>query len=113
MSSQSGREDSRWDAPPYPVVKACQRLGFRTPLDVRWCRLGLGLDALPEPSAGLPAWVALWADQAGDRTCPCGHPLPVVERYTFTFASGRVAHYLLGQCRRCRTIFWEQIPGGA
>jgi hypothetical protein len=38
-----------------------------------------------------------------------------MEGYTFTFASGKEAEYLLGQCRRCRTIFWEegQQPGAS
>jgi hypothetical protein len=27
------------DAPPYPIVKACEDLGFLSPLDVRWARL--------------------------------------------------------------------------
>jgi hypothetical protein len=109
MSSKSGREENRWETPPYPVVKACQRLGFQSPLDVRWCRLSQALGAVPERSASLQAWIAFfWGDQAEDSTCLCGHPLPMLERYTFNFASGKAADYFLGQCWRCRTIIWEQ-----
>jgi hypothetical protein len=109
MSNQSGREESRCDAPPYSVVKACQRLGFRSPLDVRWCRLDQARNALPERSGGLQAWMLLfWGNEPREKTCSCGQPLPVLERYTFTFRSGRAADYFLGQCRRCRTIFWEE-----
>jgi hypothetical protein len=109
MSSQSGREDNRCDAPPYSVVKASQRLGFRSPLDVRWCRMHRALAALPERPGGLRAWMSyFWGDQPRGRTCSCGHPLPALERYTFTFVSGKAADYLLGQCRRCRAIFWEE-----
>ncbi len=41
--------------------------------------------------------------------CSCGADLPVLEKYTFTFSSFRQVHYLLGQCRRCRTIFGEEV----
>jgi hypothetical protein len=40
--------------------------------------------------------------------CPCGQRLPVLERCTFQFASGKAASYLIGQCSRCRTVFWEE-----
>jgi hypothetical protein len=31
-----------------------------------------------------------------------------MERYVFTYASGAQSMYLLGQCNRCGTIFWEE-----
>jgi len=27
---------------------------------------------------------------------------------TFTFATGREESYLLAQCSRCQTVFWEE-----
>jgi hypothetical protein len=38
----------------------------------------------------------------------CGHVLPTLEKYAFTFAFGKVVDFLLGQCHRCRTMFWEE-----
>jgi hypothetical protein len=32
----------------------------------------------------------------------------MLERCTFTFRDGRQRDYLLGQCGRCRTVFWEE-----
>jgi hypothetical protein len=110
MSSQLGPIDVFCDAPPYTIVRACHRLGLREPEDVRWCR----------PSE-LPPRTHTWRDllwrpwrllhgrpPGQERTCTCGAPLPLMERFTFTLRSGQKVDYLLGQCRRCRTIFWEQ-----
>jgi hypothetical protein len=96
------------DAPPYAVVHACERVGLLTPFDVRWCRLG----SRPEGSeAGSGLHPLRWlfdASPTAKTTCICGEPLPPVDRYAFTFASGAVQHYLLGQCLRCFTIIWEE-----
>jgi hypothetical protein len=43
-----------------------------------------------------------------EQTCTCGEPLPALEKYAFTLNSGRVLDYLLGQCARCRTVYWEE-----
>ena len=40
--------------------------------------------------------------------CGCGTELPVMERYVFTYGTGAQSTYLLGQCPRCHTIFWEE-----
>jgi hypothetical protein len=42
-----------------------------------------------------------------EHACTCGEPLPDLKKFEFTFLSGKVGNYLLGQCRRCRTIFWD------
>jgi hypothetical protein len=34
--------------------------------------------------------------------------LPKLEKYAITFVLEKVADYLLGQCRRCGTLFWEE-----
>ncbi len=93
--------------PPYAVVRASQTLGFRTPEDVAWHRLShfLGDDCAP----GVAPVDQLFGYFRGQgKACPCGQPLPALEPCTFVFASAKVQEYALGQCRRCRTIFWEE-----
>jgi hypothetical protein len=41
-------------------------------------------------------------------TCACGHPIPTVDKYAITLVLEKVADYLLGQCRRCGSIFWAE-----
>jgi hypothetical protein len=44
----------------------------------------------------------------GSRThCSCGKGLPALEKCTFTFITGREVSYFIGQCHRCRTVFWD------
>ena len=101
--------DIRCDAPPFPVVGACRRLGFRSPLDVRWCRLSHFLAARSSrPSAPPGAQVLDTKPAQEETTCTCGEPLPKLEEYAITFVLERVADYRLGQCRRCGTMFWEE-----
>jgi hypothetical protein len=111
MSNQSGPEEIRWDDPPYHLAKACQQLGFHAPLDVRWCRMSQVLAGLWERPGTPGTKVGTWffnASQPSEPACTCGRPLPALEKCTFTFTSGKTAHYLLGQCRRCRTMFWDE-----
>jgi hypothetical protein len=110
MSSRFEPQESDCDAPPYRTVRACQGLGFESPLDVRWCRLGHFL-AGPGDRSGispLRAWAWLIGRKPPGKICVCGDPLPALDHYTFTFRSAQQAHYLLGQCRRCYTIFWDE-----
>ncbi len=100
MPDDLGPIDILCDAPPYPVVKACAGLGFEEPQDVRWSRL----DRRRPPR---PAGLFPWLRSAAPR-CTCGQPLPALESYTFTFTSGSQAQYYLGQCPRCRTIYWDR-----
>ena len=59
----------------------------------------------------LKNWKALLGIAApGEKTCFCGGKLPTLERCIFNFKSGSEASYLLGQCSRCRTVFWEKAP---
>jgi hypothetical protein len=37
MFSRLGPINIDCDAPAYGVVEACEKLGFQSPLDVRWC----------------------------------------------------------------------------
>jgi hypothetical protein len=100
--------DIDWYAPPFPVVGACQKVGFRSPLDVRWCRLS---HFLAERSGRLNTRRGAQVfdtKPAQEKTCTCGEPLPRLEKCAITFVLERVADYLLGQCRRCGTMFWEE-----
>jgi hypothetical protein len=110
MASEFEPTDIHCDAPPYSVVRACQKLGFRAPLDVRWHRMSHFLHerANSLAAASLPWKILFGPGEEAIQACTCGHPLPVLEKYAFTFISERQAEYLLGQCSRCRTIFWDE-----
>lgn len=94
------------DLPPFSVAKGAQALGFKSPLDRPWRRVG-------------------WSDSACVRTlCPClplgvdpvtldlavcEGPLEVITLERFSLMSlrrGRIARVFLGQCPHCRTLFW-------
>ena len=110
MSNPLGPIEIHCDAPSYPVVKAGHRIGLHNPEDVRWCRMSRFLEEHGRREAGsLQAWKALLGMGAATKAvCTCGLDLPRLERYTFTFLTGRQASYLIAQCGRCRTIFWDE-----
>jgi hypothetical protein len=102
MSMQLGPMEICCDAPPYNIVQACTQLGFHNPEDVRWSRTGrqggfgqLALEAIRV------------AGGRGTTQCVCGQRMPLLQRYLFLLLNGKELTYLLGQCERCRTIFWE------
>jgi hypothetical protein len=111
MPNHLGPLEVECDAPAYAIVRACRKLGICEPEDVRWCRKG-------RRSRRSHSWIEffspLWEHLTGrgerDATlCVCGWSLPLLENYSFTFLSGEQVEYELGQCPRCRTIFWEKI----
>jgi hypothetical protein len=107
MAVQVGPLEVRCDAPPYRVVRACERLGIHRPLDVPWHRRsgsGKGCAGL----YGLRDWVRLFCllPPLG-AACPCGRCLPRPRRYTFGFAA-RETSYLLAQCPACRAVTWAE-----
>jgi hypothetical protein len=111
MANKLGPIGINCDSPPYSVVQACRRIGIESPEDVRWCRMshflqqGTGLRQLFYQHG----WKALLGvGRPEDRVCSCGYRLPDLEKYTFTFITGREASFCLGQCRRCHSIFWEE-----
>jgi len=112
MSNPLGPLDIDCDALPYPIVRACQTLGFRNPLDVRWRRSSL---VLPEANEGAGffnslSWLLFVArNQSQGRTCSCGKPRPALAQYRFQFTSGDHVEYLLGQCGSCGTMFWDEV----
>jgi hypothetical protein len=110
MFSRFGQLQIWCDAPPYAVVRACKGCGFYSPLDVRWCRMSRFLDEEGKRWRifGFRLWQRLFGrSKPKEHTCTCGQPLPSLKKYGFSFLSKKGGDYLLGQCRRCRTIFWD------
>jgi len=110
MSEKLGPIEIECDAPPYPVVRAGSRVGLVCPEDVRWFRMSRFLanqEGLQDIFRS-PFWKLFLGARVGKRACTCGHDLPSLERYTFTFRTGRQASYLIGQCIGCRTVYWEE-----
>ena len=97
------------DSPPYSIVQACRKLGFYSPEDVRWCQES---NAVPKPiqRQGLFSFLKSLIGMPEPRrsTCVCGHQLPWLESYTFARRSGAQSRLLLGQCHKCKTIFWKE-----
>jgi hypothetical protein len=110
MFGRSGPFEICCDAPPYGIVRACARCGLRSPLDVRWCRLShfVAGGGQREGGFGMRLWRWLFGGRKPPTTCTCGQPLPGLKHYGFIFRSEKVGDYLLGQCRRCRTVFWDE-----
>lgn len=111
MASQLGPIDVLCDAPPYPIVQACHMIGIREPEDVRWLRKSLYLSERPSwrELINQQSWKALLNMNQNDRRgCTCGSPAPSLDRCKFTLNTGREICYLIGQCNRCRTIFWDE-----
>jgi hypothetical protein len=102
MSNQLGPIEMTCDSPPYFIVQACTRIGLQSPADVRWSRA----KNWPETQGG---WRLLLALPGGTPTqsCHCGQKMPHLEAYTFTLVTGKEISYLLGQCSRCHTIYWN------
>lgn len=110
MPSHLGPLQVECDAPPYSIVRACRKLGMSEPEDVRWCRKGRHsrrhgwIQILTTP-----IWGRLLGGEAETSACLCGKPFPLLESYCFTFQTGDQMEYEMGQCPRCRTIYWDKI----
>jgi hypothetical protein len=99
------------DAPPYAIVRGCHKIGLSNPEDVGWHRFRNFLNGRLGGGGLFPvqAWKAFLGIHSPEHLCcPCGHSLPKLEKYTFTYLSGREAEYFLGQCGHCQTIFWDE-----
>lgn len=116
MSKQLGPIEIVCDCPDYAIVKACHLVGLRDAEDVRWYRLSNFLveQAGWSEVARMFSWHLLPINRylAGSK-CTCGHALPRVRRCLFSTSDGGSYSYLLGQCPRCRTVFWEDLGDGA
>jgi hypothetical protein len=112
MSGQLGSVEICCDDPPYAIVQACRHIHIESPEDVRWLRMSAFRS---RQNSGEPSpWSLLWEMLLGSgkqsaRTCTCGEPLPELRLVEFRFDPGNVAAYLLGQCHRCRTVFWDDL----
>ena len=109
MAKRLGPIDIVCDAPSYNVVRACMGLGFRNPEDVRWCRVSQFLLDRSARRGGfqLLSWMVFPGPGHLDGTCSCGEGLPRLEKCVFLLRSGKELTYLLGQCPRCATMFWD------
>ncbi len=111
MLSHLGPLEVECDAPSYPIVRACRKLGMSEPEDVRWCRRSRQLRR-PNGWIGLlanPIWGCLLGREDSEApVCTCGNSLPPMESYSFTFQTGEQIEYEMGQCVHCRTIYWEK-----
>jgi hypothetical protein len=103
MSSKLGPIEVTCDSPPYFIVQACLRIGMTSPADVRWCRV----ESQATPPGGWRKLLAISNWSTAPTICHCGRPLPQLEAYTFTLVTGKEISYLLGQCSRCHTIYWN------
>ena len=103
--------DMECDAPLYTIVQACRSLGFHSPEDVRWCQIDK-VSPQPKPRHRWLSWSFLRGliGRPGPQAagCQCRQELPRCDQYTFTLRSGEKKHLLLGQCSRCRTIYWKE-----
>jgi hypothetical protein len=111
MSNQLGPLEVFCDAPPYPVVQACSQVGFDAPEDCRWRHMSHhnGAHASLRQLAKLAPWnIFQTTDPRGKTLCGCGENLPSLACFIFTLDTGQEIAYSLGQCSRCRTVYWEE-----
>jgi hypothetical protein len=111
MSDHLGLLELDCDAPPYAIVRACRKVGLQSPEDVRWRRKGrhAGRSHGWISFLASPIWGRLLGrSETSERVCSCGRDLPELENYAFTFQNGEQIEYEIGQCLRCRTIYWEK-----
>ncbi len=112
MALDLGPIEINCDAPPYSIIQACRRVGVQRPEDVRWCRIThfLNGEGSGDEPANVQAWkVFLGMSKARKMACSCGHKMPLMEKCTFTFITGREVSYFIGQCNRCLTVFWDEV----
>jgi hypothetical protein len=98
------------DAPPYPVVEGCSLIGIRTPEDVRWCRVShfhgsFGRRALFRHALN---WLRRLAGVETPEPCSCGAKMPELQPFRLLVHPDDLPTYLVGQCQRCGTVFWEE-----
>jgi hypothetical protein len=109
MAQRLSRLEVDCDAPSYSVVRACRHAGFQAPEDVRWQRLPVA----PHSDALLFGLLRILQELSGlgddDFPCWCGQILPRRKRYLFRLNPTTKRGFLLAQCGRCRTMFWDEF----
>jgi hypothetical protein len=112
MSSQLGPLEVICDAPPYPIVQACNAIGVEAPEDVRWSKMSRYLEQGEDPAergGDRTVWQKLLHPVQGkEHACNCREKLPKLAKYRFTYSSGDEVTYSVGQCGKCRTVYWEE-----
>jgi hypothetical protein len=101
------------DAPLYEVVKACGRIGMRSPEDVRWRRQRVpNGESVKRQSVAGRLWRLLFAFGLPEveEKCRCGNVLPERRSIRLHTLAGSEIRYTLAQCGRCRTIVWDEEP---
>lgn len=99
------------DAPPYEVVKASDRIGMRSPEDVRWRRQSTpNSGASRRKSVVGRLWHLLFAFglPENEEKCRCGGILPERHSIRLRTLGGVEIRYALARCGRCRTIVWDE-----
>lgn len=112
------------DAPPYPIVLACNAIGIEKPEDVRWIKIDHNVDGEGHPLHNCIVCELRKAakGKAVDKQRAAkgffsslltlggmvvGN-LPKLAKYRFTYSSGDEVTYSVGQCKGCRTVFWNE-----
>jgi hypothetical protein len=111
MPKQLGPIEVTCDAPIFPIVQSCEKLGMHAPADVRWCRMSHFLNGRGgwRDLLRRKPWELLFEMRSlEEKRCFCAEHLPSLSLYTFTFSTGKEVSYFLGQCQRCQTVFWEE-----
>jgi hypothetical protein len=101
------------DAPPYPIVQACNAIGIETPEDVRWAKINRCHSERVEEPVDREGDRSVWQKllhpvQGREQLCNCREKLPKLSKYRFTYSSGDEVTYSVGQCRKCRAVYWEE-----
>jgi hypothetical protein len=99
------------DAPPYSVVQASAKVGVQAPEDVRWANITRWLAGgryTHSSLKGVTRRELLELLDSADWGCRCGKGLTQLVKYRVTFSTGNEAFYYLGQCARCRTVYWSE-----
>jgi hypothetical protein len=111
MFDWTDTQELECDAPPYPIVEACESIGIRSPLDVRWCRV----TRCPQSNSS-SNFFGRWMRRLfngkqlpSNPTCFCRKPVPETDCYRFTSNGLETVSYRLGQCNHCWAIFWEEV----
>ena len=78
--------------------------------DVPWRRMSHFLGGhFHQDLAREGTWKSLFgASKPREVTCVCKQKLPRMEEYVFAFLSGIEERYLVGQCTRCRAVYWDE-----
>jgi hypothetical protein len=110
VSKQLGPIEVCCDAPPYRIVRTSRDLGIRRPEDVRWLRLSAFQSRTPAPARGVVALVVRLfrgAPVHSGLNCTCGAAVPELSTSLVLIEGSESGSFRLGQCPRCRTVFWD------